>query len=269
MRVKSEYGGVKQRWLVIFSEERYEREIVTLKKNYLKKSELEYREFQKLRRAEFECQKDAEKAVKGFVKKCKYISLQEIEYTEREVYEKQGRPRKGARAIGKRSQIEAQVFCERAKFEAQAERKGKFVVATNELDEEKLSDQELFKNYKGQAKVERGFRFLKDPQFMAATFFVKKPERVEALLFIMTLCLSVYAAIEYRVREKLAAEQKTLPNQLGKEVKNPTMRWIFACFNGIHVLYTAERKVVLNVKPLHLKVLQLLGQKYLKYYFLN
>jgi transposase len=50
------------------------------------------------------------------------------------------------------------------------------------------TNQELFENYKGQAKVERGFRFLKDPQFMAATFFVKNPERVEALLFIMTLC---------------------------------------------------------------------------------
>ena len=142
-------------------------------------------------------------------------------------------------------------------------------MATNEMDEEKLSDSEMLKNYKGQAKVERGFRFLKDPQFMAATLFVKKPERVEALLFIMTLYLSVYAAIEYRVREKLEAEQETLPNQLGKEVKNPTMRWIFACFNGIHILYTAETKLVLNIKPLHLKVLNLLGQKYLKYYFLN
>ena len=269
VRVKSEYGGVEQRWLVIFSEERYAKEIVTLKKNYLKKSEAEYREYLKLSRAEFDCQKDAEKAVKGFVKRCKYITLEEIEYTEREVYEKQGRPRKGAKGITKKYQVGAKVFCEGAKFEAQAERKGKFIVATNELDEEKLSDQELFTNYKGQAKVERGFRFLKDPQFMAATFFVKKPERVEALLFIMTLCLSVYAAIEYRVREKLEAEQETLPNQLGKEVKNPTMRWIFACFNGIHILYTAEKKLVLNIKPLHLKVLNLLGQKYLKYYFLN
>lgn len=269
VRVKSEYGGVEQRWLVIFSQERYIRERETLKKNYLKKSEAEYREFLRLSRVEFACQKDAEKAAEEFVKRCQYISLQEIGYREREVYEKTGRPRKGASGVSKRYGIEAQVFCERAKFEAQAERKGKFVVATNELDEEKLSDQELLANYKGQAKVERGFRFLKDPQFMAATLFVKKPERVEALLFIMTLCLSVYAALEYRVREKLAANNETLPNQLGKEVKNPTMRWIFACFTGIHVLYTAEQRLVINIKPFHLKVLSLLGPKYLNYYFLN
>lgn len=269
VRVKSEYGGVEQRWLVIFSAERYEREKETLKKNYLKGSEKEYREFRKLSRAEFDCQKDAEKAAEGFVKKCKYISLGEIEYIEKKFYDKKGRPGKGEIAVGKRYAIEAKVSCERARYEEKVAKKGKFIVATNEMDEEKLSDQEMLKNYKGQAKVERGFRFLKDPQFMAATLFVKKPERVEALLFIMTLCLSVYAAIEYRVRKKLEAEKETLPNQLGKEVKNPTMRWIFACFNGIHILYTAEKKQVLNIKPLHLKVLNLLGQKYLKYYFLN
>ena len=47
VRVKSEYGGVEQRWLVIFSGERSERENATLKKNYLKGSEKEYREYQK------------------------------------------------------------------------------------------------------------------------------------------------------------------------------------------------------------------------------
>ena len=94
--------------------------------------------------------------------------------------------------------------------------------------------------YKGQAKVERGFRFLKDPQFVASSFFVKKPKRVEALLFIMTLCLTLYAALEYKLRQKLEQEQQSLPNQLGKPVRNPTTRWVFALFAGIHFLYGAQ-----------------------------
>lgn len=269
VKLKSEYAGVEQRWIVVFSEERYAREKETLKKNYALQTEKELKEYVRLSRERFECKKDAEKAVEKFIKKCKYISLNEIEYQEKGVYDKKGRPGKNQLAVGKCYYISAQVFCEIEKFRAKAGRKGKFIVATNELDEVKLTDQELFENYKGQAKVERGFRFLKDPQFMAATFFVKKPERVEALLFIMTLCLSVYAAIEYRIREKLKEENQTLPNQLGKEVKNPTARWIFACFSGIHVLYTTEKKLMLNVKPLHLKVLDLLGEKYRKYYFLE
>jgi transposase len=40
-------------------------------------------------------------------------------------------------------------------------------------------------------QIERGFRFLKEPQFFADSFFVKNPERVETILFIMSLCLLV------------------------------------------------------------------------------
>jgi transposase len=121
--------------------------------------------------------------------------------------------------------------------------------------------------YKGQSKVERGFRFLKDPQFMAATLFVKKPERVEALLFVMTLCLSVYAAIEFRLRQALILLNLTLPNQLGKQVKNPTARWIFACFTPITVLYINQNPQILNLNELHRKVIGLFGPKYHKYYY--
>ena len=51
--------------------------------------------------------------------------------------------------------------------------------------------------------MERGFRFLKSPDFLVSSFFLKKPERIEALLMVMTLCLLVYAALEYKIRTKL------------------------------------------------------------------
>ena len=50
-------------------------------------------------------------------------------------------------------------------FDQMARKKGRFIIATNQIDQAKLSDQELFDGYKGQAKVERGFRFLKAPSF--------------------------------------------------------------------------------------------------------
>jgi transposase len=57
-----------------------------------------------------------------------------------------------------------------------------------------LSPQEVLNGYKGQAHAERGFRFLKDPQFLAASLYLKTPERIMALLMVMTVCLWVYAA---------------------------------------------------------------------------
>ena len=122
-------------------------------------------------------------------------------------------------------------------------------------------------SYWNNKSIEKGFKFLKDPQVLASSFFVNKPQRVEALLFVMTLCLLIYAALEQRIREKLQQSEQTLPNQLGKPTNKPTARWIFACFVGIHLLHIDQRKkIILNLRELHHKVLKLLGEPYLKYY---
>ncbi len=132
-------------------------------------------------------------------------------------------------------------------------------MTNNELDQEKLPDLEVLTVCKGQSKVERGFCFLKDPEFVASNVFVKKPERVQALLFIMTLCLTVYAAIEYQIRQNLAKQKKTLPNQIGKQVSNPTIRWIFELFIGVHVLHRQINPMSLKIKEISVKIIQLMG----------
>jgi len=76
------------------------------------------------------------------------------------------------------------------------QRKSCFILASNQLDMDKRSDLELIEAYKDQQKVERGFRFLKDPMFMASTLFLKSTKRLMALMMVMTLCLLVYAALE-------------------------------------------------------------------------
>jgi len=111
--------------------------------------------------------------------------------------------------------------------------------------------------------VERGFRFLKDPLFLASSLYLKSPKRIMALMMVMTLCLLVYAALEYRLRQALKEQQQTLPNQTGQSVQNPTMRWIFHLFVGIHLLVIQTGQIlVLNLKPYHQQVLRLLGPPY-------
>ena len=67
-------------------------------------------------------------------------------------------------------------------------------------DDTQLPPQELLAGYKGQGHAARGLRFLKDPRFLASSLSLKKPERIMALLMVMTVCLLVYAALEYRIR---------------------------------------------------------------------
>ena len=142
-----------------------------------------------------------------------------------------------------------------------------FILATNELDDTQLSPQAVLAGYKGQVQAERGCRFLKDPQFFAASLYLKKPERIMALLMVMTVCLLVYAALEYRIRHALKDHGATFPDQKGKRIHNPTARRVFQYFVGIHLLCQAGQwPIVLNLTEEHQHLLRLLGQPYMRFY---
>jgi len=96
---------------------------------------------------------------------------------------------------------------------ALAREKAAFIVATNILDEQRLCPEQVISTYKEQGGVERGFRFLKDPLFLASSVFVKKPERVIALGFIMVLCLLVYRLAEQLLRRQLSTTEQTVPKE--------------------------------------------------------
>lgn len=264
--VGSTYADVAQRWLVIHSEQAQKREVKTLVKNYSKQSKKEYQQVLKLQKQEFSCPKDAQMAADQLLNKTKTLQLDQLSIRQKAKYKGQGRPNKDSKPESIVYLLDLNVSSPISKFRDLENQKGKFILATNELAADKLPDQEVLAAYKGLSKVERGFRFLKDPQFVASSLFVKKPERVEALVCIMTLCLTVYAALEYRIRQELEAKDEYIPNQLGKQVKNPTARWVFEIFIGIHLLYGMEKPMVLNFKEIHLKIIDLLGTQYRKYY---
>ena len=73
----------------------------------------------------------------------------------------------------------------------------------------------------------------------------------------------VYADLEHRIRETLKQHNETFPNQKGKLIANPTARWVFQFFAGIHVLVIGQmRELVLNLNEHHAALLKLLGERY-------
>lgn len=140
--------------------------------------------------------------------------------------------------------------------------KSLFIVATNEIDDHILSAEELLKGYKGQVQVERGFRFMKDPLFMASSFYLNAERRIMALLMVMTLCLLVYAALEWRIRQGLEERGQSYSDQKGNPTQRPTARWVFDSFRGIHVLFEEEKRLVLNMKEHHSRIVTILGDRY-------
>src|SRR5690606_3513240 len=114
---------------------------------------------------------------------------------------------------------------------------GKYVIATNVLDETDLILAEILAIYKEQSpSVERGFRFLKDPLFFAHSLFLKKPSRIMALLMVMGLRLMVYALAEHHLRQQLLERHESIPDQKGNPTQRPTARRVFQIMEGIDVL---------------------------------
>ena len=125
--------------------------------------------------------------------------------------------------------------------------------------------------YHEQAAVEKGFAFLKDPLFLASSVFVKKPERIMAIAFIMVLCLLVYKLAEVRIRQRLAVTEQPVPDQVNKPTARPTMRWLFQCFEGIDLHHTLLpngmwETEILRLTDLHRQILRLLGSAYERCY---
>ena len=83
----------------------------------------------------------------------------------------------------------------------------------------------------------------------------------------MTVCFLVYAALEYRIRHALKVHQTTFPDHKGKPVQNPTARWVFHYFVGIHLLrVSGQWPLVLNLTEEHCNLLKLLGKPYMQLY---
>lgn len=96
-----------------------------------------------------------------------------------------------------------------------------FVLITN-LSEAVKSDRDVLLEYKRQFVVEVQFHLLKQ-QSLAAPIFLKKPERIQALLMLLAVALLIRSLIQLQVRHRLksyAEKPKIGPNKT--RLTNPT-----------------------------------------------
>ncbi len=200
------------------------------------------------------CESDAQKALRKFEKELKYHQVSDVSFLPLKGYEGKGRPKKGAKKLDIGFQIKGKLSEEPSKIEAMLAQKGLFVLATNQLNREKLSDEEMLFEYKDQQQVERGFAFIKSHTFEVSSVFLKKPSRIQALMMLMVLRLFIYSLSQYTVRKTLKKRNESVPNQLKKPIQAPTAVWIFFLFPNIQVLKIRgpglEQELIINLTPL-------------------
>ena len=245
------YGGIEQRWLVVESSERKNSDLRKLEKRISKSKINASNNLKKLLNSEFKSEQEAIQSVKNLNKKLKYHQIDNIEY-------------KITKSKNKKEQktfyqVNASISENINAIKMAYNSAGRFILATNILEEESLSNDDMISEYKAQQSCERGFGFIKDPLFFADSIFLKSPERIEAMAMIMGLCLLVYTLAQREIRKALSASKSTIKNQLGKAINNPTMRLIFQRFQSIHLVtyndeisisnWTSEREYILSFLP--------------------
>lgn len=258
---ESDYGEVSQKWLLIKSEQAGKREKHTQKKTILKSTQASMKSFKQLCQKTYACQSDALSALSEWETKQNYLRVSEPFITEQLIYQTKGRPKKDA--VGTIAyKITGQLFTCLKQKKIEEDKKGLFILSTNDCSGE-LSMRDMLANYKSQQSVERGFRFLKSPDFLVSSLYLKKPERIEALLMVMTCCLMIYAALEHLIRRELMAKNLFFPDMKKKPTQKPTAKWVFSCFIGIHEIFiNSETTGILNIKEHHKVILNCLGDRY-------
>lgn len=253
------YAGIEQRWLVVQSQERRESDLRKLTQKITKAESKVVLDLKKLSQERFACEADAIKALSKLSTQFKYHQINESKVTPAKSNKKD--------SLNEISyQISATVCQDESKINTELLSAGRFIIATNVLDSQELSDDSMLREYKAQQSCERGFGFLKDPLFFADSIFLKSPERIESMGMIMGLCLLVYTLAQRQIRNALKESKSTIKNQLGKATNSPSLRWIFQCFHCIHLITLNQEEHISNWNKDRDFILRLLPDDCLRYY---
>jgi transposase len=228
MELIESYGGKTQRWILVRNRKAKYKELATLKKNLEKQEKNIEKKLEKTSSKVFQSKEEIslvlqtikenfkcfifEKKIKGFYKK------------------QRGQHRRVL--IG----FKVEITCKRngPMIKRIENRKGRFILATNIIEEEKLTAKEILNAYRGQTmNIETCFKFIKDKTYRLNSITQTRPERIEAMMPVISLILLLNNLGQMQLREELADKNKTVPNQIGKEIKNPTLKWAFQLLKKI------------------------------------
>ena len=178
VEVSSDYADVEQRWVLFRNKQSQESEQKTLTRRMQKKSLKECEQLAKLSKKAFRCEGDALEAFRQWQKQSGLCQA-EAEIITKACHKGKGRPADGAKPDHLEYYVTGSCSVTVQSLHDAEASLGCFVLATNDTDTGRLGAAELLRTYKSQQQVERGFRFLKSPDFLVSSLYLKKPERMK------------------------------------------------------------------------------------------
>jgi transposase len=247
---------IKQTWGVYYSEEGLGRAKKTMDRQADREKEDIIKQLYHLQAQVFGCENDAADAIKKIIEHKKFNG--------------RGRPTKDQNPEMLQYKLQVEYESKEAERQIAIMEKACFIIGTNDKTK---TPQLILSEYKSQNHVELGFRFLKDPHFFTSSFFLKKPERIDALIGVMSLALLVYSVAQRRIRQSLAKTNESLVDPVYGATKRPTFRRIMQMFLGINeVMITIQdvmTKMVTGMNKFRESIVLLISDGAAKIYNMN
>ena len=223
-------------------------------------------------KTEYFCRADAEAAAERLTSNDSMYHSLAVEVEEKITYGK-GKPPKdpAKRKIGSIKYLLNGTINEKTeKIERAREESGCFVLLTNTpvAGEMSHSPAEVLAGYKEQHGIERDFSFIKNPTIMNSVF-LKKPERVEVLCFIMLIALLVWNLMQHVMRRNIKESGSVVEGLAGRKTTIPTTYAMTTKFRALDILIIlGVRQFSGSLTPVQEKYLEMLEIEpvYLLYY---
>jgi transposase len=193
--------GMAQRWLVGYAEAALTRAEATVTNAQQRESAAIAQPRLHVHARRFETPEKAHAALAALAQRWRSHQLETATLIDHNHSARKGRPTAQTPSQAIDWQIRAHVRPDVEPIEAAKRSHACFVLGTN-ISPLEVSNLDVITGYKGQAQVEGGFRFLKDPRFFVSSLLVKKPCRLHGLLMVMTFALLVYAVAQRRMRQQ-------------------------------------------------------------------
>jgi transposase len=188
-------------------------------------------------KVEYFCRADAEAAAAKLAGGASRYHACECAVAEKLTYARGRPPKNGERKVAKtRYVLEGRIVERAEEVERLRQAAGCFVLLTNvpHAGEMAHAPCEVLAAYKEQHGIERNFAFLKDP-LIVNDLFLKRPERIEALGFILLAALLTWNLMEHVMREHLRCAGITISGWDRKPTSTPTTFMMTTKFKGLLV----------------------------------
>ena len=257
------HDGRAQRWWVVLSPAAFERAAATLTQARQRAAEASAKDLLHLQARRVATSEAAQGALAATAQRWKSHQIAPTTCLESKRDGSKGRPTSTTPLKALEWPILAQGRPDDARLERRKHFKAWFVLGTN-IEARLLSDAEGIRAYKGHARGEGRFRFLKAPLFFVSSLFVKKPARIQGRLMVMTLALLGYSVAQRRLRPHLARHNETVPNQINHPTERPTVRWVLQLREGIHrvrvTVHGHVHDLIEGLNDVKITVLRLFGE---------